>query len=74
MKTTRNSSRARDLLSGIDAPRLVPLATGVALLLVTLVAVAAEQDPDLVSPDWLHLGLGLFGGLALFLAGLQLLS
>jgi phosphate:Na+ symporter len=46
----------------------------VALFLITLIAVAAEQEADLASPDWLQLALGLFGGLALFLGGLQLLS
>ncbi|MEN8801495.1 MAG: Na/Pi cotransporter family protein, partial [Thiogranum sp.] len=35
---------------------------------------AAEPDAVAESPDWLQLGLGLFGGLALFLAGLQQLS
>ena len=60
--------------SRLGAPRLVPIASGVALFLVALLAVAAEQKADLASPDWLQLTLGLFGGLALFLAGLQLLS
>jgi len=46
----------------------------VALFLAALMAVAAEQAADLPSPDWLQLGLGLFGGLALFLGGLQMLS
>ncbi|MCK5648131.1 MAG: Na/Pi cotransporter family protein, partial [Gammaproteobacteria bacterium] len=37
---------------------------------------AADADTPLktTSPDWLQINLGLFGGLALFLAGLQLLS
>jgi phosphate:Na+ symporter len=47
---------------------------GVALLAFALIAFAAEQDVAANSPDWLQLGLGLFGGLALFLGGLQLLS
>ncbi len=48
---------------------------GVGFLAFTFVAFAAEADATKAgSPDWLQLGLGLFGGLALFLAGLQLLS
>ena len=54
--------------------RLVPIASGAALLLIALIAFAAEQEADVVSPDWLQLALGLFGGIALFLGGLQLLS
>jgi phosphate:Na+ symporter len=47
----------------------------VGFLAFTFVAFAAEADATKAgSPDWLQLGLGLFGGLALFLAGLQLLS
>ncbi len=56
------------------AVRLSALSAGVALLVVALIAAAAEQSTEQVSPDWLQLGLGLFGGLALFLGGLQLLS
>ena len=48
---------------------------GVGFLAFTFVAFAAETDAMKAgSPDWLQLGLGLFGGLALFLAGLQSLS
>jgi len=47
---------------------------GVALLLFAMIAFAAVPDIMAESPDWLQLGLGLFGGLALFLAGLQQLS
>jgi phosphate:Na+ symporter len=46
----------------------------VALLVFALIAFAAETEVVANSPDWLQLGLGLFGGLALFLGGLQLLS
>ncbi len=56
------------------AIHLSALSAGVALLVVALIAAAAEQPTEQVSPDWLQLGLGLFGGLALFLGGLQLLS
>ena len=47
---------------------------GVALLLFAMITLAAEPQVTAASPDWLQLGLGLFGGLALFLAGLQQLS
>jgi len=48
---------------------------GVGFLAFTFVAFAAETDAMKAGlPDWLQLGLGLFGGLALFLAGLQSLS
>ena len=47
---------------------------GVALLLFAMITFAAVPDIMAESPDWLQLGLGLFGGLALFLAGLQQLS
>jgi phosphate:Na+ symporter len=51
------------------------MAIGVGFLAFTFVAFAAETDAMKAgSPDWLQLGLGLFGGLALFLAGLQSLS
>jgi len=53
---------------------LVPAGFGVLLLMFTLIAFAAEADVATESPDWLQLGLGLFGGLALFLGGLQQLS
>ena len=44
---------------------------GVGFLAFTFVAFAAETDAMKAgSPDWLQLGLELFGGLALFLAGL----
>ncbi|MGB5537015.1 MAG: Na/Pi cotransporter family protein [Thiogranum sp.] len=47
---------------------------GVALLLFAMISFAAVPEVVAESPDWLQLGLGLFGGLALFLAGLQQLS
>ncbi|MBA1444182.1 MAG: Na/Pi cotransporter family protein [Chromatiales bacterium] len=46
----------------------------VVLLAVAFFAFAAESSDAIESPDWLQLFLGLFGGLALFLGGLQLLS
>ena len=53
---------------------LVRAGFGITLLALTLAAFAAELDVAPDSPDWLQVGLGLFGGLALFLSGLQLLS
>ena len=54
--------------------QLMRIALAVGLLAMGFVALAADQQPAVESPDWLQVGLGLFGGLALFLAGLQLLS
>ena len=50
--------------------------TGLAVVLLTIAfyALAAEPAVTAESPDWLQLSLGLFGGLALFLGGLQMLS
>jgi phosphate:Na+ symporter len=52
------------------------LRTGLAVLLLSAAffAFAVEPGVNAGSPDWLQLGLGLFGGLALFLGGLQMLS
>lgn len=52
------------------------LRTGVAVLLLSTAffAFAMGTDVRADSPDWLQLCLGLFGGLALFLGGLQMLS
>ncbi|HHH38875.1 MAG TPA: Na/Pi cotransporter family protein [Sedimenticola sp.] len=44
------------------------------LLAVAFLVFAGEPERAADSPDWLQLFLGLFGGLALFLGGLQLLS
>ena len=50
--------------------------TGFAVILLTaaFLAFAGELTVGAESPDWLQIFLGLFGGLALFLAGLQMLS
>jgi phosphate:Na+ symporter len=52
--------------------------TGLAIVLLSAAffayAVAVEPGVTDESPDWLQLCLGLFGGLALFLGGLQMLS
>ena len=52
------------------------LRTGLAVLLLAAAFYAYAVDLDVAeaSPDWLQLCLGLFGGLALFLGGLQMLS
>ena len=50
--------------------------TGLAAILLTIAFFALGAEPQVAanSPDWLQLFLGLFGGLALFLGGLQMLS
>ncbi|MCP4289251.1 MAG: Na/Pi cotransporter family protein [Gammaproteobacteria bacterium] len=53
---------------------LVRAGLGVGLLAFAWFALAAEPGVVTDSPDWLQLCLGLFGGLSLFLGGLQLLS
>ncbi len=52
------------------------LRTGLAVILLSIAFYAFAVEPGIAeeSPDWLQLTLGLFGGLALFLGGLQLLS
>jgi phosphate:Na+ symporter len=52
------------------------MSAGLALTLISIavVAVAAGTTERADSPDWLQLTLGMAGGLALFLGGLQLLS
>ncbi len=54
--------------------QLVRAGLVVSLLLIAASAFAAETETASSSVDWLQLFLGLFGGLALFLGGLQLLS
>ena len=46
----------------------------VVLFALAFAAFAVESETTGESPDWVQLFLGLFGGLALFLGGLQLLS
>ena len=53
---------------------LVRTCIAISLLGVGLFALAGEGQAAADSPDWLQLTLGLSGGLALFLGGLQLLS
>ena len=54
--------------------QLIRTVLAVVLLSAAFYAFAVEQGVTAESPDWLQLSLGLFGGLALFLSGLQLLS
>ena len=53
---------------------LIRTCIAVSLLGIGLFALAGEGQAAADSPDWLQLTLGLSGGLALFLGGLQLLS
>ena len=53
---------------------LARLVMPVVLVAFAFSAFAVEMDAAGESPDWVQLFLGLFGGLALFLGGLQLLS
>ena len=68
-------------LSGHESAFLIRshlMRTGLAIVLLSAAffayAVAVEPGVTDESPDWLQLCLGLFGGLALFLGGLQMLS
>ena len=54
--------------------QLIRTGLAVVLLSAAFYAFAVEQGVTAESPDWLQLSLGLFGGLALFLGGLQMLS
>ena len=62
--------------SPFENPRfhLVRMLLPVVLLGIGFSALAVEAEAAGASPDWVQLFLGLFGGLALFLGGLQLLS
>jgi len=53
---------------------LMPAVLAPTLVLIAIAAVAADSPDQAGSPDWLQLTLGMAGGLALFLGGLQLLS
>lgn len=69
-----NSSQFKQGTFSSMRVQLLRMGFGMGLLSFAFVAFAAEAGELPNSPDWLQLGLGLFGGLALFLAGLQLLS
>ncbi|MBE9525783.1 MAG: Na/Pi cotransporter family protein [Proteobacteria bacterium] len=68
--------KTNQTLSKMFSSQLFRSCIGLCLLLMTFIAFASDSDSTLKidSPDWLQVNLGLFGGLALFLAGLQLLS
>ena len=61
-------------LSLLIRSQLVRIIFTAMLLATAFLVFASESGPAQESPDWLQLSLGLFGGLALFLAGLQELS
>ena len=61
-------------LTQIVRPQLTRIGLAVILLTIAFFVFAVEPSVSTNSPDWLQLSLGLFGGLALFLAGLQELS
>jgi phosphate:Na+ symporter len=62
----------RDLL--LRALRVLLPALLLAVAFATFATESVDADDVSQSPDWVQLFLGLFGGLALFLGGLQLLS
>jgi len=63
------------ILSKMVCSQFFRSGVGLCLLLMTFVVFASDDIAlKIESPDWLQINLGLFGGLALFLAGLQLLS
>ena len=58
----------------ITATRALPYLWLTAGFLIFSTALAQQGPPQAQQVDWLQLGMGLFGGLALFLGGLDLLS
>ena len=60
-------------VSALNRSRAMLIA-GAFLLFVTALPVLAETAPDTVSIDWINLGMGLFGGLAMFLFGMEQMS
>ncbi len=68
--------KSNQILSKTFFSQLFRSGIGLCLFLMTFLVFASDGDIALKidSPDWLQINLGLFGGLALFLAGLQLLS
>ncbi|MCU7959590.1 MAG: Na/Pi cotransporter family protein [gamma proteobacterium symbiont of Bathyaustriella thionipta] len=67
LETTHHAAR------NLRAP-LLRMLLAVVTLAAAFYVYAADSGEVINSPDWLQLFLGLFGGLALFLAGLQSLS
>jgi phosphate:Na+ symporter len=60
-------------ISALNRSRAILIA-GTFLLFVIALPVLAEAGPDADAIDWLNLGMGLFGGLAMFLFGMDQMS
>jgi phosphate:Na+ symporter len=60
-------------ISALNRPRAILIAGAFLLFVITLPALA-ETTPGAAVIDWLKLGMGLFGGLALFLFGMEQMS
>ena len=58
----------------MTASRTLPYLLLAAGFLVFSMAFAGQAPAEAHDVDWLQLGMGLFGGLALFLGGLDVLS
>ena len=60
-------------LSALNRSRAI-LISGALVLFVLALPVLAETKPDAGAIDWFKLGMGLFGGLAMFLFGMEQMS
>jgi phosphate:Na+ symporter len=60
-------------ISALNRSRAI-LISGAFLLFVMALPVLAQTGPDAEAINWLNLGMGLFGGLALFLFGMEQMS
>jgi len=60
-------------LSALNRSRAIVI-SGAFLLFVIALPVLAATEPDAGAIDWLNLGMGLFGGLAMFLFGMEQMS
>jgi phosphate:Na+ symporter len=60
-------------LSALNRSRAIVI-SGAFLLFVMALPVLADTEPDAGAIDWLNLGMGLFGGLAMFLFGMEQMS
>ncbi len=60
-------------ISAMNRPRAI-LISGAFLLFVIALPVLAETELDAAAIDWLNLSMGLFGGLAMFLFGMEQMS